>query len=694
MSGVITWSPLIPWPLLAAAGAVGLVLLARAVFAQARGVILRVLAFVLLILALSDPRLVREAREAQNDIAVLAVDTSPSQNTGQRRDQTRAAFDGLKKTLSEFDDLEVRTIEVGGLGADGSEGTHLFNALEKAVAEIPAGRFAGAALITDGQIHDAPDMDATVPVPGPVHVLLSGGADEKDRRIVIDTVPSYGIVGKEITIAYHVEDHPQPTGTPGPRKSAEVVLRRDGEDVASEKVVVGSRQEITLTLDHAGPTIIELDAAPLAGELSAVNNRAVVAVNGVRDRLRVLLVSGQPHPGERTWRNLLKSDPAVDLVHFTILRPPEKDDFTPIRELALIAFPVQELFEKRISEFDLIVFDRYIVRYVLPPTYFENVVNYVRGGGALLLAAGPEFAGLRSLSDTPLADILPVLPTGRVFETGFRPRTTEIGHRHPVTAALPAASTSDDVEPAWGRWFRQIDGTPRAGRVLMGGPENSPLLILDRVGEGRIAQMMSDHIWLWARGYDGGGPHAEVTRRLAHWLMKEPDLEEEMLRASARDGKLTIERRSLEPKEVSVTLTAPSGAQQTLTLKPGRNGLASATVAAQEPGLYSVTDGTHTVLAAAGALNAPELADLRATPDRLRPLSGATGGAIHWIADGLPGIRRTAAGRDTAGRGWIGFTRNGAEVVTGIARTPLLPWWLVLPLTLGILAAVWWREGR
>ena len=690
MSSLITWSPLIPWPVLAAAGAIGLALVFWAARNHARGAYWRAAVLAILILMLAGPRLVREAREAQNDIAVIVLDTSPSQNAGLRRSQSRAALDGLKKALGEFDDLDVRVVEIGGLGADGSEGTHLVGPLEKAVAEIPAGRFAGAALITDGQVHDAPPTSAGVSVAGPVHVLLSGSAGEKDRRLIVESAPGYGIVGKEITIAYRVEDYPEP----GRKKNAAVVLRRDGKDMESQSVPVGQRREITLTLDHAGPNIVELNAAPLGDEMSALNNRALVVVNGVRDRLRVLLVSGQPHPGERTWRNLLKSDASVDLVHFTILRPPEKDDFTPTRELALIAFPVQELFEKRIGEFDLIVFDRYVMRDILPREYLRNIVTHVRGGGAVLFALGPEFAGVQSPAETPLAEIMPVFPTGRTIEAPFRPITTALGRRHPVTAALPAASSTPGTPPAWGRWFRQIEGKFDTGHVLMNGADNTPLLVLNRVGEGRVAQMMSDQIWLWARGFEGGGPHAEVTRRLAHWLMKEPDLEEEMLRADARDGKLMIERRSLGTSPVSASVTTPSGEPQTVPLTPGRDGVAAATIAATEPGLYSITDGTHTVLAAQGALNAPELADLRATPDRLKPLSEATGGAIHWITDGLPDIRRTKAGRDSAGRGWIGLTRNKSEVISGIATTPLFPWWLALPLALGLLATAWWREGR
>ena len=141
----------------------------------------------------------------------------------------------------------------------------------------------------------------------------------------------------------------------------------------------------------------------------------------MRDRLRVMLVSGEPNQGLRAWRNLLKADPSVDLVHFTILRPPNKQDSTPVRELSLIPFPTNELFDAGLGEFDLIVFDSYHRRGILPMMYLGNVVDYVVGGGAVLDAAGPAFASPLSLSGTPLGAILPGRPTGRVFREEFRP---------------------------------------------------------------------------------------------------------------------------------------------------------------------------------------------------------------------------------------------------------------------------------
>ena len=289
---------------------------------------------------------------------------------------------------------------------------------------------------------------------------------------------------------------------------------------------------------------MELSAAPGPSELTLQNNRAVVSVSGVRDRLRVLLVSGQPHAGERVWRNLLKADPSVDLVHFTILRPPEKQDGTPINELSLIAFPARDLFNDKLSSFDLVIFDRYGEQGILPMIYFENIAQYVENGGALLVSSGPEFAGPTSIYRTPLASVLPAQPTGEIITQAFKPQVTQLGLAHPVTRDL-AGSNGDNVAATWGRWFRLIGAMPVSGQTVMSGPGNKPLLVLDQVKKGRVAEILSDQTWLWARGFEGGGPQAELLRRLAHWLMKEPELEAESLSAAVADGEIVVTRRTM-----------------------------------------------------------------------------------------------------------------------------------------------------
>jgi hypothetical protein len=434
--------------------------------------------------------------------------------------------------------------------------------------------------------------------------------------------------------------------------------------------------------------------------LTLQNNRAALTVNGIRDRLRVLLISGEPHPGERTWRNLLKADPSVDLVHFTILRPSDRVmDLTPVNELSLIAFPIRELFEVKLNEFDLIIFDRYRRRNsLIPATYLQAVANYVERGGAVLEVAAPAFATNQGLFSSPIGAILPGQPTGKLLEGPFRPEVTALGWRHPVTQGLDGAGfPQTGAPPSWGRWFRAVDVTAGRGQVVMTGPDASPLVILDRVGEGRVAQILSDQLWLWSRGYDGGGPQAELLRRLAHWLMKEPTLEEEDLVAAVRGEQLQITRRSLTPAPADqrrfVTVTDPDGSTRNVTLTE-RNGVATGTAALAGPGVYRLAEGNLQRVIAVGTVNPKEMSDVRATETVLQPVSAATGGAIQWLRDGIPDLRRVEPGRTTSGRGWIGLPERRDYDITGLTRLPLLPAWLMLLLAGGALGMAWWREGR
>jgi hypothetical protein len=701
----IVFSPIVPLALVLPAALAAILLIGFAFWRRAPGAAFRAAAFGLLLLAILDPRLAEETRETRPDVAVIALDRSASQSVDGRRERTDSALAGLRAALAKLGNVELREIEVkdddrsGGRGSE-AEGTRLHAALERALAQVPRGRLGAAFALTDGQVHDAPNAEAAKSAghPAPVHVLLTGRTGERDRRVVVERAPGFAIVGKEAPIVYRVDDPDAGASTVTGRRLARVRIFHDGQAVEDSLVPVDAPQTHAYVVDHAGPTLIEIEVEAVPGELTLLNNRALVAVNGVRERLKVLLISGQPHAGERTWRNLLKSDPAVELIHFTILRPPEKDDFTPIVELALIPFPVQELFEARLKEFDLIVFDRYLERDIIPPSHFRNMERFVRDGGALLLAAGPEFAGARSLARTAVGSVLPARPTGRVTEDAYRPALTDAGRRHPVTADLvPPEKSPGAGEPTpWGQWFRLIESTPTAGYTLLDAGSGRPLLMANRVDKGRVALFASDHIWLWARGYDRGGPHAEILRRLVHWLMKEPDLEEERLTAEGKGDEIVIARRSLSDDPATVTITAPSGQTRTVELKPNpaTPGRAQARAPAAERGLFRVSDGTRATFAVVGALNSLEFADLRATADKLAPLAGATGGGVFWLANGLPEVRGVRPGRDAAGRGWMGLRRNEAFAVTGARQNPLLPALLVLAAVFAALGLAWWREGR
>jgi hypothetical protein len=684
----IAFAPLVGtqilWAAIATAVLFALVLLAS----RSRGAGVRTLALALIALALANPSFTREDRDPLTSIAVVVVDKSPSQNFGDRTQQTEAARAKILEQLHRIPGLEVRVIEAGE--ADGeTDGTRLFTALNSTLADVPSDRFAGVIMITDGRVHDVPADAGSLGFSAPVHALITGHQDERDRRVALIAAPRFGIVGQPQTITYRVEDQGANEST------AQVTVRRDGDVIETRNVPIGTAQSVTVPIPHGGQNIVEIEASPLAGELTQVNNRVVVTIDGVRDKLRVLLVSGEPHAGERTWRNLLKSDPSVDLVHFTILRPPEKQDGTPINELSLIAFPTRELFQQKIDDFQLIIFDRYARQGVLPIIYFDNITRYVRDGGAVLVAAGPDYASSTSIWRTPLDAILPAEPNGNVTNQAFRPELTELGQRHPVTRGLEG---SEDKPPHWSEWFRVVDTSSATGTTIMQGPDAKPLLVLSHEGEGRVALLLSDHIWLWARGFEGGGPHLDLLRRLSHWLMKEPDLEEEALRLTVSGHDLLVRRQTMADQVADVTLTSPSGAAHTLKLDAKKPGVWESSVSANELGLWRATDGKLNALINVGPANPREYAEVTSTTQVLAPLANATGGDVRRLEDGgglnVPRIVAVRSGDTYKGDDWLGLKMNDASVVRGVGVLSVFAGLLGLLLLLGSIAGTWVREGR
>ena len=689
MSGwSLAWSPLLPAAILAGLALAGAVLLGLMAWHHSRGVLLRGLALVLLLAALLNPALRQEERQPLADIAVAVADESQSQQAGQRPQQTSAALAAVTAQVKALGNTELRVVTVrsGLSGAD--SGTRLITGLERALADIPPERFAGAVFITDGEVHDIPADLRPLAGRGPLHALITGSRTELDRRVVIDEAPRFAITGKDQHIRFHVEDHGMAKPTP-----VTVILRRDGGTPETLTIMPGTVADHAITLSHAGETMVEIEAPALPGEITTANNHAILAIQGVRDRLKVLLVSGQPHAGERVWRSLLKSDTAVDLIHFTILRSADGFDPTPSSELALIPFPTGELFGDKLKEFDLVIFDRYRMRDVLPDLYLMNVADYVKAGGALLVASGPEVETPESLYNSPLVDVLATSAIGTVTEGAFRPALTLPGQRHPVTEGLPGSETNP---PRSGRWFRSVDVAPPApdAQVLMSGLGERPLLVLSRKGEGRVAELLSDHGWLWSRGYDGGGPQMELLRRLAHWLMKEPDLEEEKLSARQHGQKLVIDRRTMADHAADVTVTLPSGKTETIKLSPGRPGQFSASLPVNESGMARLSDGTLTTAAGVGNGDPREAMDLAATADIMAPLVKASGGGTAWLEDGTPRLLIQGRDRPMAGPGWLALRANGLTRTLSVRELPLFSTLLALAGLLLVLAAMWRRESR
>ncbi|MFZ3582975.1 hypothetical protein ACOI1H_12480 [Loktanella sp. DJP18] len=689
MTGTVILDPLLPLLVIYAVAALAVVGVALAIWRRLPGWWLRGLAGLALLAALLNPAIQREDREALSDIIVLVVDQSASQRISDRPEQTEAALANVRAEVATLDNTELRIVTLGD--GEGDSGTQLMTGLSEALAEEPQGRIAGIILLSDGRLHD---LERTPALPAPLHALLTGQPEDWDRRLVVSNAPAFAILGEPVTLTLRIEDQ---GAAPTADAFVPLTISIDGAAPLPFDVPVGQDIELPVDLPHGGMNVLQFETPAVDGELTARNNAAVVQINGVRDRLRVLLVSGEPHAGERTWRNLLKADAAVDLVHFTILRPPEKQDGVPVEELSLIAFPTRELFMEKIEDFDLIIFDRYRRRGILPSLYLENIATYVQNGGAVLVSSGPEYGGAESIFRSPLETILPGVPTARVFEEGYVPQVSDLGERHPVTEGLEAMSPppEDGDGPGWGRWFRLVDTTvPEGAEVLMTGLDDRPLLTLNRVGEGRVALLASDQSWLWDRGYEGGGPQAELLRRLAHWMMKEPELEEEALWVEPTGQTMRIIRRTLEEETPDVTVTGPSGTETVLTLEEVSPGRFETLWETPDVGLYRLTDGTLDSVIALGPAAPKEFEQTIASGEDLAPAIESTRGGFANVSDGDIDLRSVREGRPAAGRGWLGITPRGAYRTDSISVTPVLPAWAFLLVAALLTVGAWLREGR
>ncbi len=677
----VIFDPAFDWPVLWIAGGIVAAILIFAIWRGLKGWALRMLGAAALLLALAGPSLQMEERAPEGDIMLAIVDESASQGLSDRAEQTEAALNALTARVAATEGLELRITRMSD-GED-NRGSLLMTTLAEALAEVPRDRVAGMVLISDGLLHD---LEAAPDLPAPLHLLRTGREEDWDRRLVVTNAPAFGILDEEQQIGLRIDD----MGDADESGLVDLSISIDGGEPEVVQVPTGRELTVPITLTHGGQNVIQFTTPTLEGELTDRNNTAVVTMNGVRDRLRVLLVSGEPHPGTRTWRNLLKSDSAVDLVHFTILRPPEKQDGVPVSELSLIAFPTQELFMEKIDEFDLIIFDRYKLRGILPASYLLSVRNYIEQGGAVLVAAGPDLASAQSLARSPLGQVLPGEPTARVIEEGFSPQISDLGQRHPVTRGL------EDFAPegGWGRWMRLVELEETAGMTVMQGAGDRPLLTLDRVGEGRVALLASDHAWLWDRGFEGGGPQLELLRRLAHWMMKEPELEEEALTAEATGNQVTITRRTMSEGARSVTVTRPDGTEEEVQMEEVAPGLYRSEFASSQIGLFRLEEGDQTSVVAVGPASPKEFEETIASGDPLAPIMAAMRGGTAAIEEGNPQLRSVNAGRAAIGRGWIGYTPRGAYVVENLRVMPLAPPWLMLLIAAGLAVAAWLWEGR
>lgn len=678
----ISFFPLLPTTLLIILAVLAVGITLWGIIGRLRGIFWRGLAFVLLLLWVAAPQSVHLIPHPVPEDALLIVDHSPSMDVGDRKSLAEGAAQHLQNDAAKLSNLTLHRIDVTG---DGHHGTNLFHALQQ--ADIPSGHFAGALMVTDGMDHDVPtSLPERFKDPSshsiPLHLLLTGKGEETDRRLRILSAPPFAIIGQNATIRLEVDD----LGTTH-SASTTLTIRTGDAPPKTQTIQTGTPQEINFPIQQAGETLIALSTPSLDGEASTANNSDVVRIRGVRDRLRVLLVSGIPNQSERVWRRLLKADPSVDLVHFTILRSPTSDDNTPLSDLALIPFPIKELFQDKINSFDLIILDSFSNTHILPERYLTNIANYVRHGGALLVTAGPEFVQTGTLQDSPLSQILPAhVPDNGLLTGAFKASLAPLGHLHPVTEGL---------NPNWGPWYRALHADETHGEDLINGPNGTPLLLLDHVDQGRVALLLSDQLWLWSRNEGGGGPQAELLRRLAHWLMKEPELEENRLTAHIEDHDLIVERHAIGQVSVSpqAMVTTPDGQTRPMPLTETDH-LWHGHLPISGSGIWTIHQDGLTAFASPAQNDSLELQDLRATAEKIGPLARSTGGAVRWLGQGIPTLTLIATNTYESGTDTIRLPQRMDTNAQTAQHQPLFPGWAILPLFLLCLGIGWWREGR
>ena len=646
---------------------------------KAPGNIFRAMLLFLIILSISNPTIISENRENIPDTVAVVLDLSPSQDINNRKDIAQKTYNNIKNELEKINNLDVRLKTING-----ERGSKIFEPLNSMIGDVPAERLAGAIIITDGQISDAPTLLDNFNFKSPINVLLTGNKEEKDRRLIIESSPRFGIVGEEINIDIKVED------ISASNPNALVSINMNDEIEQSRSIPIGEIVTITMPLERAGITSLNIEVEAGKEELTLQNNKAVVEINAIRERLKVMLVSGEPNMGLRSWRNLLNSDPSVDLIHFTILRPPNKQDLTPVGELSLIPFPSRELFQANLNDFDLIIFDQYHLRGILPQFYLKNVVEYVVNGGALLDASGPSYAGPYSLSLSPLQNILPTEPTGDVVLQEFIPIMTDYGERHPVTADL-----KDNTSNNWGPWYRMVEGITIAGDVLLEGPESRPLLVLNRVGQGRVAQILSDQSWVWTKPGSNKGPQADLLRRLVHWLMKEPELEENELSARMDNNTILITKNSLILDNKPIISISPDNTKTEIILEDIGKGKQIGKILSPQEGIWKFSSGNSKISLIVGNSNSSEYLDVRTTDNIVGPIVEFTSGSINWVNnENLPKIRHLPKSKIDENNNHIKLVKNEKYFVKSLKQSSLTPWYLVLILSLILLFLSWYRETK
>lgn len=701
---VTSFNPLLPPMVLGGLGGVCLLLCLYGMKRGVKGSAARAMAGAVLLYAAANHEKITSDYESLPTETLVVIDNSISQDLGDRKIAAEAAKATLERQLKEIPGVNVKIVTTNSNTAEKQQGTYVLDTIQSALADIPRERLGAVFVVTDGQLHDKIPADYSLGKNIPIHGLITGKDGEVDRRVILQEASRFGLVDKKQDIRFRVLDQGDDVKGQTPVK---IIINHDGTPLQTKMAKTDEDITISVDIPHTGTNIFEIIAEPLNGETSTLNNRIVAQIEGIHEKLSVLILSGAPNQNTRMWRSLLKADPDVDPIHFMRQRYPEQLDDTPRDELALMPFPMNEIFGTNLEKFDLVIMDSYDNRHLLSSRYLENIAAYVKNGGALLITAGPEYAADGSLFNGPLGSILPAAPDSNIIEKPYKPFVNKMGLRHPVTRDIPGRNETPDTKkssPTWESWQRQIGVKDIRGDVLMEGAGEKPLLILSKQEKGRVALLLSDSVWRWERGLTGG-PYNNLLLNISHWLMKNPALEEEALTIRHDQPEIVITQQTMDDKSTPVTVQTPSGKTINVKMEPVRDGLWQARIPADEKGLYKAEQkgrNPRVSFTNAGVDNQREFINTASTKTIMQPLSQRTGGLTQRIVmdqNGkitLPPLKPLEPSQDqrVASTGEMGIKMTNAKITRSVEKNPVVPYPLLALAFFAAMGFSYWQQSE
>jgi len=645
----------------------------------------RIFILILLIILILNPSINKDKKEYYKDIVLLVSDKSLSISETNKTEEVLNIKKKIINKIQNFSDIEIRNIEISNKNfpiEKNDQGTFIIRQIKQEINSLNKKRIAGIIVITDGQIFDKPKIESALSKI-PLHFIIAGSKNEKDRVIITEGIPNYAIIGEKIKFSLKIDSWIDDN-----KIATDVFL--DGKNIFNENLIPNKFHEIEVPIYHSGKNILEIRISQSQNELTFFNNKKIREINGIHDKLRVMLISGEPNMGLRSWRNILNSDPSIELIHFTILRPPSKRDFTPVKELSLIPFPTQELFAADISKFSLIIFDQYSLQGVLPEKYMNNITEFVLKGGALLDIAGSNHTSQNNIINSPIKKILPSKSEGKNFVEAFTPKLTEIGKRHPITNNL---DQNYEVN-RWGEWYRHIKTKKIFGKTLLEN-DNYPIMIVGTIGKGRVAQILSDQSWIWIKSNQNKGPLISLLRNTIHWLLKNPELEEDFFTFSKEKNLIKLRLNTLNDQDAAAKIYHPTGKVTNLLLKNNARGQLTGSFLYSERGKYKIIANYKEKVFYPDSKDIIELERVLSSDKKLKEFVKLNNNiSLYWADEKIPEITKIYNNNNIFGKNWIGIIERKIRKDNLQLKQSLIPWYFLLPFIIILFLLVWYRENK